>query len=298
MNLETEPVRPPIVAPSALTEVADRVWVIPDSDYIRMVPNIGIVVGSRRTLVIDTGFGPANSRTVLDVARRLSGGRPLFLTSTHFHPEHAFGAYVFADEATIVTSEAQWAELQEKGEPYLRMFREGLPTLGPMLDGVKFVAPHVRYTGSLSLDLGGGQIAELRDVGGGHSRGDQAVLVRGPAPVLFTGDMVEERYFPLFPDNDSHVIPWITRLRELEQLDPAIVVPGHGHLGGRELIVNVREYLEYARGRVMALRGAGELAESEIVDRVSSELLDLHPDWANRETISMTAADLSWPARG
>ena len=250
---------------------------IPDSDHTPLVPNIGIIVGARATLVIDTGFGPDNARAVMQEARRLSAGRPVYLTHTHCHPEHGFGANVIAGEVTIVYNEAQWNELQEKGSVLLRMFRNQIPSLAPMLDGVEFVRPHIRYTGLLTLDLGDGQIVEFREFGGAHSRGDQGILVRGSKSVLFTGDLIEERYFGILGDSESHVLPWIDRLNRFEQLNPEVVVPGHGHMGGRELIANYRAYFEHAKRRVDELRTAGELPEADIVERVTAELLDLHP---------------------
>lgn len=287
----------PIVAPSRATEIADGAWVIPDLDHILFVPNIGIIVGPRATLVIDTGFGPDNARAVLEQARRLSGRRPILLTHTHFHPEHGFGANVVAGEVTVVYNDAQWRELQEKGATVLRMFRDQLPALAPLLDGVEFVPPNLRYTGLLTLDLGGGLMVELREVGGAHSRGDQAILVRGSQSVLFTGDLIEERYFGIMADHESHVVPWIDRLTTLEQLEPDVVVPGHGLIGGPELIAGYRAYFEFARRRVGELRSAGELSEAKIVDRVSGELLALHPDWANRNWARKTVEDLTWPSR-
>lgn len=296
MNSENHPLKPPIVDPSAIKEIADGVWVIPDSDRTLFVPNIGIIVGTRTTLVIDTGFGPDNARAVLEQARRLSARRPIFLTHTHCHPEHGFGANVISDEVTVVTNEAQWDELQEKGPTLLRMFREQVPPLASMLDGVAFVRPALRYTGSLSLDLGNERIVEFLEFGGAHSRGDQAILVRGAVSTLFTGDLVEEGYFGVLGDHESHVLPWIDRLKGLEQLDPDLVVPGHGHLGGPELIVNYRAYFEFARRRVEQLRIADELSEARIVDQVSAELLELHPDWENRQWARKAVSDLSWPA--
>ena len=282
---------------SAITEVADGVWVIPDADRIPMVPNIGIVVGARATLVIDTGLGTENAQNVLDEARRLAGGHPLFLTLTHFHPEHGYGANVFADQATIVYNEAQWVELREKAEAYSQLFREGSPDVVPLLEGVELIAPHVRYTGSLSFDLGGGQIVELREHGGGHSRGDQIILVRGSSPVLFAGDLVEDRYFGVLPDDDAHVVPWIARLEELERYNATIVVPGHGLTGGADLIVIYRECFELAKQRMTELRTAGGYSEEEMVDQVESELLARYPDWDNKEWARTAAADLRWPAR-
>ena len=297
MSAESGPFRLPVIATSGIAEIAHGIWVIPDSDHTPLVPNVGIIVGARATLVIDTGVGPANARAVMEQARRLGGRHPVFLTHTHCHPEHGYGANVVAGEATVIYNEAQWSELQEKGATLLRMFRERMPPLVPMLEGVLFVRPDLLYTGSLSLDLGDGVIVELHEFGGAHSRGDQAILVRGSSAVLFTGDLVEEGTFGILGDDESHVVPWIDRLERLERLEPGLVVPGHGHAGGSELIANYRGYFQLARRRVHELRTAGDLAEAEIVDRVTAELLDLHPDWGNRNWAKEAVLDLTWPAR-
>jgi glyoxylase-like metal-dependent hydrolase (beta-lactamase superfamily II) len=297
MSTQTSQARAPVLATSAITQIADGIWVIPDSDHTPMVPNVGIIVGVRATVVIDTGFGPDNARAVLEQARRLSDQRPVFVTHTHCHPEHGYGANVVADQVTILYNDAQWSELQQKGPILLRMFRNQMPALAPMLDGVEFVRPHISYSGSLNLDLGGGLTVELHEFGGAHSLGDQGILVRGPASVLFTGDLVEEGTFGVLGDSDSHTVPWIDRLRRFEQLNPDFVVPGHGHLGGPDRIADYRAYLELARSRVDELRAAGELSEGEIVDRVSAEVLDLRPGWQNQIWARKAVEDLTWPAR-
>ena len=297
MSIQASQPKAPVVDTSAITEITEGVWVIPDSGHTPLVPNIGIVVGARATLVIDTGFGPDNARTVLEQARRLSDGRPIFLTHTHCHPEHGFGANVLAGEVTIVYNDAQWSELQQKGPILLQMFRKNFAALAPMLDGVEFVPPHLRYTGSLNLDLGRGRIVELREFGRAHSLGDQGILVRGPAPVLFTGDLVEEGTFGVLGDSDSHTVPWIDRLSRFEQLDPELVVPGHGLPGGPERIADYRAYLELAVRRVDELRAAGELSEDEIADQVSAEVLGVHPGWKNQIWARKAVEDLRWPAR-
>lgn len=287
----------PLVDPSGLREIADGVWVIPDADHTLLVPNVGIVVGARATLVIDTGFGSGNARSVLDAARRLSAARPIYLTHTHCHPEHGFGANSVAEEVTILYNRSQWDELAEKGPILLQMFRKQIPPLAPMLEGVEFVRPELLYSGSLTLDLGGSLIVDFFEVGGAHSRGDQAVVVHSSSGVLFTGDLVEEGYFGILGDADSHALPWIDRLDRLEHLHADLVVPGHGHLGGPELIPMYRAYFELARRRVEELRAAGDLSEDEIAERVTQEVLDLHPDWQNKPWARKTVEDLRWPAR-
>ena len=288
--------RPPVVQPERIKEVAEDVWVIPDADHTLLVPNIGVVVGTRATLVIDTGFGAANARAVVATARRFSDSRPVYLTHTHCHPEHGFGANVIADDVTVVYNAAQWDELQEKGPILLQMFRKQIPPLAPLLEGVEFVRPELLYTGSLTLDLGGPTV-ELSEVGGAHSRGDQAIVIHSSSSVLFTGDLVEEGYFGTLGDGESHALPWIDRLDRLERLGADLVVPGHGHSGGRELIPMYRAYFELAKRRVDELRAAGELSEDEIVEAVTQEVIDLHPDWQNKPWAGKTVEDLRWPAR-
>src|SRR3954454_19909253 len=93
-------------------EIADGVFVIPDG-RVPLVPNIGVIVGARAALVVDTGLGPRNGSIAHKVAKELAGDRPLFLTLTHFHPEHGFGAQPFSD-ATIIYNRAEHQELRDK----------------------------------------------------------------------------------------------------------------------------------------------------------------------------------------
>jgi hypothetical protein len=51
--------RDPIVREGATIEVTLRVYVIPDDD-VPLLANIGIIVETRGTLVINTGLGPWN----------------------------------------------------------------------------------------------------------------------------------------------------------------------------------------------------------------------------------------------
>src|SRR5258707_4405700 len=95
----------PTVDVDAIREIADGVFVIPDH-RVPLVPNIGIIVGTQSALVVDTGMGPSNGERVLAAARRLAGGKRLFLTLSHFHPEHGYGGQAFRGEATILFNRA------------------------------------------------------------------------------------------------------------------------------------------------------------------------------------------------
>ncbi len=92
---------PPMVDTGAIDEIAPGVHVIPDK-RVEFVPNVGIVEGERAVLAIDTAMGHVNGQSILDAAVRVAGERKLFLTTTHFHPEHAFGAKPFENGVTYV----------------------------------------------------------------------------------------------------------------------------------------------------------------------------------------------------
>jgi glyoxylase-like metal-dependent hydrolase (beta-lactamase superfamily II) len=265
-------------------ELADGVFVITDG-RVPLVPNVGIVFGTRAALVIDTGLGPRSGATVRRVAEELTGGVPLFLTLTHFHPEHGWGAAAFGD-ATIVYNRAQREEFAQKGAPYLEMFRGISGEVAAELDGVEFVDPQIVYEGGVDLDLGG-RIVELRSMGPAHSRGDQSIFLPEER-ILFTGDLVENRFIPIFPPDDTDVNGnrWISVLDEIAALEPASVVPGHGELGDAALLATTKEYLEMLRSESYRLADAGADPEA-IVSELTAKIIATYPDWHVDETFGV-----------
>jgi glyoxylase-like metal-dependent hydrolase (beta-lactamase superfamily II) len=279
----------PNVVTEGIREIAAGVFVIPDR-RVPLVPNIGVVVGDDAALVVDTGMGPANGRKVLEAARRVAGVRRLILTLTHFHPEHGYGAQAFRGAARILYNSAQRDELKAKGEAYLGMFRGFGPGVAAALEGTTIVMPDEVYEDATKeLDLGGRRV-ELRTFGLAHTRGDQIVWL--PAErILFTGDLAEERIFPIFPwfppdDADLDAARWAEILAELASWDPAIVVPGHGNVGGAEILRAVRDYMIDLRERVAAERKAGKGADA-IVAALAPKIRAEHPEWDAPEWIDV-----------
>ena len=287
---ETETEAPAPVLSGTPTEIAEGVHVIPDG-RVPLVPNVGIVLGERDALVVDTAMGPRNGATAREHAERLARGRPLLLTITHFHPEHGYGAQAFLPGATIVYNREQRDELRQKGQGYAELFRTFGEGVAAQLEGVELVDPHVVYDGAADLDLGG-RVAQLRTWGLAHTRGDQVVFLPEER-ILFTGDLVENRFFPIFPyfppdDADVDGSRWIRVLDELERLEPAIVVPGHGEVGDAALIATVREYLVELRAETRRLADEGA-AEDEVASTLDDAMRQRHPDWEQPEWIAFGA---------
>jgi glyoxylase-like metal-dependent hydrolase (beta-lactamase superfamily II) len=103
------------------TKISDHVWAIMG------FPNIGIVVGNRATLVVDTGMGIRNGQTIARVAAKLSNNPKLFLTTTHFHPEHSAGEAGFPAGTILLRNIVQQQEMEQHGQELVDQFSARMP---------------------------------------------------------------------------------------------------------------------------------------------------------------------------
>jgi glyoxylase-like metal-dependent hydrolase (beta-lactamase superfamily II) len=272
-----------------VTEVRelDRDLVVVPDRRVQLVPNIGVIGGRDAVLVVETGLGPRNAEKVLEFASEYARGRRMYLTTTHFHPEHAFGAQVFAGEATFLVNRAQAEDLKVKGPGYLDMFRGLGEPVARQLEGVVLPEPDLVYDEAYDLELGG-RVVQLRATGRAHSRGDQVVRVPD-AGVLFTGDLVEAGQFAIFPwfppyDTDVSGTRWLAVMERLAGEGARVVVPGHGAVGGPELLADVRDYLRMLRDETWVRRDSA-MSEETIVEEVRALMIQRHPEWTERDWI-------------
>ena len=276
----------PIVEISDVRELAHDLVVVPNRD-VDLVPNVGLIGGTEAVLVVETGLGPRNAQRILAFAADYAKGRRLYLTTTHFHPEHAFGAHEFSGEATYLVNQAQADDLAQKGAGYLAMFTQLGAPVARELDGTRLPEPDVIYDGTYDLDLGG-RTVRLRPTGRAHSRGDQVVEVPD-ADVLFTGDLAETGQFAIFPwfpphDTDVSGTRWLRVMETLAAEAPGIVVPGHGAIGDARLLADVRDYIKELRDETWRRRDSA-VSEETVVEEVRALMIERHPDWRMREWI-------------
>lgn len=276
----------PVVRITEVRELDRDLVVVPDR-RVQLVPNIGVIGGRDAVLVVETGLGPRNAEKVLAFASEYAKGRRIYLTTTHFHPEHAFGAQEFAGEATFLVNRAQAEDLKVKGPGYLDMFRGLGEPVARQLEGVVLPEPDLVYDDAYDLELGG-RVVQLRATGRAHSKGDQVVRVPD-AGVLFTGDLVEGGQFAIFPwfppyDTDVSGTRWIAVMERLAGEGARVVVPGHGAVGGPELLADVGDYLRLLRDETWVRRDSA-MSEETIVEEVRAVMIERHPDWAERDWI-------------
>jgi glyoxylase-like metal-dependent hydrolase (beta-lactamase superfamily II) len=272
---QTQPA--PLVQENKTVRVSEHVYVIPDG-RVNLVPNIGIIVGTRATLVVDAGMGPRNGQVVMRELAKVSKNPQIYLTTTHFHPEHVTGAQAFPASTIVIRTKVQQEEVDRKQPEYIHNFSQRTPEIRALLQDVKPRAPDIVFDREVKLDLGGVTI-RLFWLGAAHTRGDSFIFVEEDG-VLFTGDVALNRFFPIFPDADANGKNWLMILNQLEALPPRKIVPGHGEVGDATLVSKEHTYLKEIQSRVVELKAQGKPAE-DAERLLTVEFRAKYSDWDN-----------------
>lgn len=251
------------------------------SDHVSAImgfPNVGIVVGSRATLVVDTGMGSRNGATVARVAARLSPNQKLFLTTTHFHPEHASGAGGFPPGTILIRNTVQQREMEQHGREMIDSFSSRSAQNKELLANADLRSPDVLFESEATIDLGG-VVARLLWFGGAHTKGDEVIFIE-PDRTLISGDVVQNKVVPSIYGEGGTPGSWVAVLDKIAPLKPLHVLPDHSAPGDGSLVAAERDFISDLRTRALALKRQGTSVD-DAGKQLSSEFKSRYPDWPN-----------------
>jgi len=275
------PAPDPLIRENATVKVAAHTSVIPDGN-VGLVPNVGIVVGSRATLVIDPGLGRRNGETVLKEVAKVSRNDALYIASTHYHPEHTTGYVAFPPAAKYIDSTVQEAEFEQSGMQMVRTFSNRSPLTADLLKDAVRRPADITFDRDYALDLGGVHVTFVV-VGPTHTRGDTGFFVEEDG-VLFAGDVVMNESF-LAANDASSMTAWLKAFDTFDTMKPKTIVPAHGAVGTGALIASNRALMETIRTRATALKAQGKSID-ETVAAVQAEMTAAHPAWPRANGIA------------
>jgi glyoxylase-like metal-dependent hydrolase (beta-lactamase superfamily II) len=261
-----------------LKRVSDHVYVIEG------FPNVAIIVGSRATMVVDTGLGQKNGATVMRAEQKLAKGPILYLTTTHFHSEHTSGEQAFPASTIIIRNRAQQDEMNQGVAAHIEVFKKMSAQNLDLLQDVKFRAPDVVFDRESNVDLGG-VTARLFWLGPAHTKGDELIFVEEDS-VLIPGDIVQKNIFPIMPNPDANVKGWLSILDNVEALHPKFIVPDHGPaIVDASQIATQRAYLMALQSRSLELKKQG-VSVDDAGKTITAELKAKNPDWPNPNNVA------------
>lgn len=262
----------PLIRENVTVKISEHVYVIPDGN-VGGVPNVGIIVGSKGTLVVDTGLGPRNGQTVLREVGKVSRNADLYIVGTHFHSEHILGESAFPASAKVIRAKALQQDIDEFGiQPN---FATRSAANAELMKDATFRRADEIFDTEKTLDLGGLRV-RLLWYGGTHTNGDTLIFVEGDN-VLFAGDVIMNRRFLAFSARSS-VQAWLRSLEEAARLHPTRIVPSHGEMGDGSLVEIDRNYLQSLQTRVRELKREGKTLE-QTADIVTMEFRAKYSDW-------------------
>jgi len=268
------------LAPSALARVT-RFEEILDwakvSDHARGLVNLSMggnslmVASGGEALVIDSKFPYLGGALRADAASAVNGGK-VALLNTHHHGDHTGGnsAFVgkgrsYAHPKAIERIAGQIDSYRSGAEAAVGQASENLRGNKKALELAVQVAENaanLKAEDFVPRDAveGGSQIKvgdltlDIHHFGAGHTDNDLVVHLTNEN-VIHTGDLVFSGLHAFFdPNGGFSTKGWIKSLDGVLSLCDAdtVVVPGHGPIGGREIVESAKSYIEQLLAAVEA----------------------------------------------
>ncbi len=279
------PAPDPLVKEGVAVKLGEHTWAIPDGG-VGGVPNVGIVVGSRATLVIDPGMGRRNGEIVLREVAKVSRNAELYIATTHYHPEHTTGYVAFPASAKYVNSRIQEAEFVEAGMGMIQAFASRSPIQTDLLKDAQRRVADITFDKEYMLDLGGVRVRFLL-VGPTHTKGDTGFFVEGDN-VLFSGDVVMNQSFVAANAMTSSVRAWLAAFDAFEAMGPRSIVPAHGPIGDGSLIPTLRAVMTDIQTRTRAMKAQGRTAD-DVATTLQMDVQAKYPMWARLNGVAAAA---------
>jgi len=207
--------------------------------------NNGWIVFDDYVLAIDANY-PSGAKLAIAKIHAMTAKPVRFVVDTHFHPDHSFGNQLWADEGAIpVAHVAVLDELEKSGAAAWELAAKSRPDVAAS----RLKLPGLVYTDTMVFD-DGRHCVELHWYGVAHTRGDTLVWLPREK-ILFTGDVCVNGAYNYV--HDGNIAGWIKMLETAKALGAKIVCPGHGPMGGPEIIANQQAYFIELQREVQAL---------------------------------------------
>jgi glyoxylase-like metal-dependent hydrolase (beta-lactamase superfamily II) len=217
-------------------------------------------------VLIDTQSDLAHARQMIELFGRVWTSTPKQVVNTHEDADHVWGNQLFKG-AEIIAHRSVPARMKHVADPketrellrgvsrfltrhFLKLLHPGVAAAGLQLledynfDDIELLLPTTVFEARYELDLDGTEV-HLIYVGPCHQVGDTIIHVPREG-VVFAGDVVFRQCTPIGWTGSYE--KWFQCLDLITQLNPAVIVPGHGPLCGPDGISEMKEYLQYVRG--------------------------------------------------
>lgn len=211
--------------------------------------NAGFVVTNEGVVVFDALGTPALGQAMLAAIAKVTDQPVKRVIVSHYHADHIYGLQALKKAGAEI-----WAHTKGQGYLHSDVAQERLEQrradLAPWVDESTRLIPADRWLdfadGKTIKFTMGGMRFQIIDVSGAHSHEDIMLFVE-EEKVLLAGDLYFTGRIPFVGDADSKA--WLAALDSMLDVDPLVVVPGHGasSTNTRQDMALTRDYLQFLR---------------------------------------------------
>ncbi len=240
-----------------------------------------IIELSDSLLVVDANF-PSGARRVMEDARKLSPKPVKMVFDTHHHGDHVYGNPVWTRMGAVTIAHQGVADELKRVEPgrwqsnveHRKDVRElNLPA--PEL-------PQKTFTRSPYVIQDPLRRVEFHFFGWAHTKGDGFVYLPKDR-VLCTGDAIVNG--PYNFTGDGNIANWPTVIAKAQKLDVVHILPGHGPLGGKDLMAGQARFFVELRQAIATAQKSGKKLE---------DLVTLENGHARATSLQLSPAVKAW----
>jgi glyoxylase-like metal-dependent hydrolase (beta-lactamase superfamily II) len=210
------------VAPNVYAHVGDIEGRTYENEALNA--NIGLVVTPAGAVLIDAGASFQSARQIAEAAEKVTPQPIKWVINTGGQDHRWLGnGYFQAQGAELMAHADALADMRNRGNDHLQGLKA---VLGAKADGTVPTLPTRLLEGTDVRLERGGVVFEFKHRGGAHTPGDTMVWLP-QKNVLFTGDVVYvDRMLGVLPVSNTR--RWLDTFAVIEQLNPQVLVPGHG----------------------------------------------------------------------
>jgi cyclase len=211
-------------------------------------------------LVVDANF-PSGAQEIIPKIKAITDKPVRFAFNTHHHGDHAYANQVWVDNGATPVGHIGVIEEMKKYETGYYGDKPGrwedTAKNRPDVAASKLKPPTLLYNKDMIFDDGKHRV-ELLHFGVAHTHGDGFAWLP-KEKILFTGDAAVNGAYNYV--DDGNIEQWIKTLEEAKKLKPKIVCPGHGPMGGPEILEDQQSFFIALRGEVKKLADARKSAD-------------------------------------
>jgi cyclase len=273
------------------TDLDRDVWVYSSPDFTLDV-NTVCVLTPDGVVILDSQLLPRHAEAVVRGVRERTDAPISFVSNSHHHPDHTFGNRVMVEAGAQLVASNFTARMIDSHSFWYLMFLSGL--YGEHLPQ-GYVLPRETFVRSKELWLGttAVQLFEFTDSTTVAGESVDVTMTWLPqAKVLHVADVIWPGSHTFFADGTS-VPDWFIQLdhvRELvNELQPRVIVPGHGAPGDAAMIDAQERYLRAVSRIVEDYCHGGETSlTDEATGKLRQEIVNAFPEHRNHIALDIS----------